>query len=257
MEKGIMEENLEKSGLLENFVKYRDWKFAQRLKLFVVLVSVARVFASFFLFVSFNHFILVPRPNLSFEAQLIAGKSHDLGSISCPEQPNPPAVLSAITHGVFTAFVVGAVRDLFGKIEDLDMDAKHALSFGSFTIRRLDDFYRTFTNYLELLVSHHGEKLTFSVDGIACVLALFSLILTMEECMVNGDIKKPNLGFYMSKYFTHLVTVLERYGQAIARICPDQDKQVMLIGELSSYWKNSAQLTATTIDLSDGLPVFI
>lgn len=143
MEKGIMEENLEKSGLLENFVKYRDWKFAQRWKvfssfvwcgakkhvklfpfnsqyynyglfntvlnicivmkliwqLFVVLVSVARVFATFFLFVSFNHFILVPRPNLSFEAQLIAGKSHDLESISCPEQPNPPAVLSAITHG--------------------------------------------------------------------------------------------------------------------------------------------------------------
>lgn len=51
-----------------------------------------------------------------------------------------------------------------------------------------------------------------------------------------------------SKSFTHLITVLERYGQVIARICPDQDKQVMLIDEVSSYWKNSAQLTAITID---------
>ncbi|KAA8527196.1 hypothetical protein F0562_008575 [Nyssa sinensis] len=51
-----------------------------------------------------------------------------------------------------------------------------------------------------------------------------------------------------SKSFTHLITVLERYGQVIARICPDQDKQVMLIAEVSSYWKNSAQMTAIAID---------
>ena len=51
-----------------------------------------------------------------------------------------------------------------------------------------------------------------------------------------------------SKSFTHLITVLERYGQVIARICPDQDKQVMLIAEVGSYWKNSTQLTAITID---------
>ncbi|KAL0306100.1 UNVERIFIED_CONTAM: Nuclear cap-binding protein subunit [Sesamum radiatum] len=35
-----------------------------------------------------------------------------------------------------------------------------------------------------------------------------------------------------SKSFTHLITVLERYGQVIARICPDQDQQVMLISEI-------------------------
>ncbi|KAK3010148.1 hypothetical protein RJ639_011805 [Escallonia herrerae] len=51
-----------------------------------------------------------------------------------------------------------------------------------------------------------------------------------------------------SKSFTHLITVLERYGQVIAKMCPDQEKQIALIGEVSSYWKNSAQMTAIAID---------
>lgn len=51
-----------------------------------------------------------------------------------------------------------------------------------------------------------------------------------------------------SKSFTHLITVLERYGQAIAKLCPDQDKQVMLVVEVSSFWKNSSQMTAIAID---------
>lgn len=51
-----------------------------------------------------------------------------------------------------------------------------------------------------------------------------------------------------SKSFTHLITVLERYGQIIAKLCPDHDGQILLIGEVSSYWKNSTQMMATTID---------
>lgn len=51
-----------------------------------------------------------------------------------------------------------------------------------------------------------------------------------------------------SKSFTHLITVLERYGQVIAKICPDQEKQIMLIDEVSSFWKNNSQTTAITID---------
>lgn len=51
-----------------------------------------------------------------------------------------------------------------------------------------------------------------------------------------------------SKSFTHLITVLERYGQVITRICPDQDKQVMLISEVSFFWKNNDQMTAVAID---------
>ncbi|RVW54241.1 Nuclear cap-binding protein subunit 1 [Vitis vinifera] len=41
----------------------------------------------------------VPRPHLSFEAQLVAGKSHDFGPLSCPELPDPPSTLSGITCG--------------------------------------------------------------------------------------------------------------------------------------------------------------
>ncbi|KAK9146885.1 hypothetical protein Sjap_006788 [Stephania japonica] len=51
-----------------------------------------------------------------------------------------------------------------------------------------------------------------------------------------------------SKSFTHLITVLERYGQVIAKLCPDQEKQMMLMDEVNSYWKNSAQMTAIAID---------
>lgn len=51
-----------------------------------------------------------------------------------------------------------------------------------------------------------------------------------------------------SKSFTHLITVLERYGQAIAKICPDEPKQVMLIAEVGYYWRNNAQMAAIAID---------
>lgn len=51
-----------------------------------------------------------------------------------------------------------------------------------------------------------------------------------------------------SKSFTHLITVLERYGQVISKICPDEDKQIMLIAEVSSFWKSNTQMTAIAID---------
>ena len=51
-----------------------------------------------------------------------------------------------------------------------------------------------------------------------------------------------------SKSFTHLITVLERYGQVLAKICPDLEMQVMLISEISAFWKNSTQMTAIAID---------
>lgn len=43
--------------------------------------------------------LVVPRPHLSFEAQLVAGKSHEFGPISCPDQPDPPSTISSITCG--------------------------------------------------------------------------------------------------------------------------------------------------------------
>ena len=44
-------------------------------------------------------YLLVPRPHLSFEAQLVAGKSHEFGPISCPEQPDMPSTTSAVAYG--------------------------------------------------------------------------------------------------------------------------------------------------------------
>ncbi|KAI4373656.1 hypothetical protein MLD38_011761 [Melastoma candidum] len=51
-----------------------------------------------------------------------------------------------------------------------------------------------------------------------------------------------------SKSFTHLITILERYGQVFVKLCGDEEKQVMLIEEVSSYWKNNTQMTAVAID---------
>ncbi|XP_078440701.1 ARM repeat superfamily protein isoform X2 [Wolffia australiana] len=51
-----------------------------------------------------------------------------------------------------------------------------------------------------------------------------------------------------SKSFTHLTTVLERYGRVISSLCSDEEKQVALIEEVSSFWTNNCQMTAMTIE---------
>lgn len=54
----------------------------------------------------FAHFLIdvllssvVLKPHLLFEAQLVDGKSHEFGPITCPEQPEPPSSLSGINIG--------------------------------------------------------------------------------------------------------------------------------------------------------------
>ncbi|XP_057466461.1 nuclear cap-binding protein subunit 1-like [Actinidia eriantha] len=360
----------------------------------------------------------VPRPHLSFEAQLVAGKSHDLGAISCPEQPRPPAALSAITcgkqkheaelkypqrirrldifpasktedlqpidrfvveeylldvlwflngcrkecasymvglpvpfryeylmaetifsqllllphppfkplyytlviidlckalPGAFPAVVAGAVRALFDKIDDLDMECRmrlilwfsHHLSNFQFVWPWEEWAYvldlpkwapqRVFVQEVlerEVRLSY-WDKVKQSIENAPALEELLppkgvpnfkyggedgsdrteyalsvelsglvkgrqtvrEVISWMEESVIPAHGFEITLSVIVqtlldigSKSFTHLITVLERYGQVIARICPDQDKQVMLIAEVSSYWKNSAQLTAITID---------
>jgi nuclear cap-binding protein subunit 1 len=51
-----------------------------------------------------------------------------------------------------------------------------------------------------------------------------------------------------SKSFTHLITVLERYGQIISKLCPNEEMQLLLMDEIGAYWKNSTQMTAIAID---------
>ncbi|XP_057948068.1 nuclear cap-binding protein subunit 1 [Malania oleifera] len=361
----------------------------------------------------------VPRPHLSFEPQLVAGKSHDFGPISCPEQPNLPATLSGITFGIqkhdaelkypqrlrrlnifpankfedlqpidrfvveeylldillffngcrkecasymvglpvpfryeylmaetifsqllllpqppfkslyytlviidlckalpgaFPAVVAGAVRALFEKISDLDMECRmrlilwfsHHLSNFQFIwpweewayvldlpkwapqrvfvqevlereirLSYWDKIKQSIENapgLEELLPPKGGPNFKYSIeDGkvqteqhvlsvelngmVRGRKSAREIILWIEESLfplhgldITVQVVVQTLLDIGSKSFTHLITVLERYGQVIAKICSDQDKQVMLISEVSSYWKNSAQMTSITID---------
>ncbi|XP_022988026.1 nuclear cap-binding protein subunit 1-like [Cucurbita maxima] len=360
----------------------------------------------------------VPRPHLLFEAQLVAGKSHDFGTISCPEQPDPPLTLSDITYGkqkyaaelnypqrirrlnifpsskfedvqpidrfvveeylldvllffngcrkecasfmvglpvpfryeylmaetifsqllmlpqppfkpiyytlviidlckalpgAFPAVVAGAVRALFEKIADLDMECRirlilwfshhlsnfqfiwpwdewaHVLELPKWAPQRvfvkevLDREVRlsywdkikqsieTAPGLEELLPPKGGPNFKFTTEdgekseqhALSAELcnmvkgraAARDVISWLDENVIpkhGSDISLvvvvQTLLDIGSKSFTHLITVLERYGQVISRICHDQDKQVLLISEVGSYWENNTQMTAITID---------
>ncbi|KAL1352591.1 hypothetical protein HN51_016579 [Arachis hypogaea] len=359
----------------------------------------------------------VPRPHLSFEAQLVAGKSHEFGTVSCLNIPSPPSVPSGISNGkqkheaelkypqrihrlnifppsktedlqpidrfvmeeylldvllffngcrkecasfmvglpvpfryeylmaetifsqllmlpqppfkpiyytlviidlckalpgAFPAVVAGAVRALFEKIADLDMECRtrlilwfsHHLSNFQFIwpweewayvldlpkwapqrvfvqevlerevrLSYWDKVKQSVENAAgleELLPPKGGPNLTLGADGTennenvlsgelnnmvkgkAPVREIISWI--DESVLPNNGLEVTlrvvvqtllNIG---SKSFTHLITVLERYGQVFAKLCPDQDKQVMLIAEVGSFWKSNTQMTAIAID---------
>ncbi|KAE8677217.1 Nuclear cap-binding protein subunit 1 [Hibiscus syriacus] len=362
----------------------------------------------------------VPRPHLSFEAQLVAGKSHEFGPISCPEQPELPSTISAVAYGkqkhdaelkypqrtrrlnifpssktedlqpidrfvveeylldvllffngcrkecasfmvglpvpfryeylmaetifsqllllphppfkpiyytlvimdlckalpgAFPAVVAGAVRALFDKIADLDMECRtrlilwfsHHLSNFQF-IWPWDEWayvldlskwapQRVFVQEVlerEVRLSY-WDKIKQSIENAPALEELlppkggpnfkYSGVngqeKTEQEQAISSDLNNkvkgrqsareiilwieenvyPTHGLEItlsvvvqtlldigSKSFTHLITVLERYGQVIAKLCSNQDKQVMLIAEVSSYWKYNAQMTAIAID---------
>lgn len=57
------------------------------------------LFACFLISCTLHFQLLVPRPHLSFEAQLVAGKSHEFGPINCPDQPTQPLTISTISYG--------------------------------------------------------------------------------------------------------------------------------------------------------------
>ncbi|KAH7278662.1 hypothetical protein KP509_38G051300 [Ceratopteris richardii] len=55
--------------------------------------------------------------------------------------------------------------------------------------------------------------------------------------------------FYLgAKSFTHMITVLERYGQVLSKLATDQSYQVFLIQEVSKVWQFSVQMTVIAID---------
>ncbi|KAJ7959687.1 nuclear cap-binding protein subunit 1 [Quillaja saponaria] len=357
----------------------------------------------------------VPRPHLSFEAHLVAGKSHELGQFSCPDLPSLP--LSAILYGkqkheaelkypqrihrlnifppnktediqpidrfvveeylldvlwffngcrkecasfmvglpvpfryeylmaetifsqllmlpqppfkpvyytlviidlckalpgAFPAVVAGAVRTLFDKIADLDMECRtrlilwfshhlsnfqfiwpweewaHVLDLPRWAPQRVfvqeilerevrlsywDKVKQSIENapgLEKLLPPKGGPNLSFGTedgkektehalsvelnDMVKGRTPAREIISWVEETVLplHGlqgiRVVIQTLLHIGSKSFTHLITVLERYWQVIAKVCHDEDKQVMLIGEVSFFWKNSAQMKAIAID---------
>ncbi|RXI03184.1 hypothetical protein DVH24_003836 [Malus domestica] len=362
-------------------------------------------FISLFDQIMWNH-LVVPRPHLSFEAQLVAGKSHEFGPISCPDQPAMPSTMSNITYGkqkhdaefiypqrirrlnifpesktedvqpmdrfivedrkecasymaglpvpfryeylmaetifsqllmlpqppfrtiyytlviidlckalpgAFPAVVAGAVRALFDKMADLDMECRtrlilwfshhlsnfqfiwpweewaHVLDLPKWAPQRVfvqevlerevrlsywDKVKQSIEHapgLEELLPPKGAPNFKFSVqetseDGLHALssdlrnmvkarASAREMIVWIEESVfpVHGmevtlNVVVQTLLDIGSKSFTHLITVLERYGQVIAKLCADQDKQVMLINEIDSYWRNNSQMTAIAID---------
>ncbi|KAF8721056.1 hypothetical protein HU200_023470 [Digitaria exilis] len=101
-----------------------------------------------------------------------------------------------------------------------------------------------------------GHKLSKELVGmIRGKKTVRDIILWVEEHMIptNGaefalDVVSQTLLDIGSKSFTHLITVLERYGQIISKLCPNEEMQLLLMDEVSAYWKNSTQMTAISID---------
>ncbi|KAF5743769.1 hypothetical protein HS088_TW08G00356 [Tripterygium wilfordii] len=294
----------------------------------------------------------VPRPHLSFEAQLVAGKSHELGPISCPEQPHLPSQFSATIYGqqkheaelkyplrihrlnIFPAsktedlqpidrfiieeylldvllFFNGCRKECASFMVSLPVPFRYeylmaetifsqfiwpweewafVLDLPKWAPQRVfvqevlerevrlsywDKIKQSIENapaLEELLPPRGGPNFSYSVEdgrerteehALSAELSskvkgrqtARDIISWVEESVfpVHGfettlKVVVQTLLDIGSKSFTHLITILERYGQVIARICPDHDKQVMLIVEVSSYWKNNTQMTAIAID---------
>jgi len=101
-----------------------------------------------------------------------------------------------------------------------------------------------------------GHKLSKELFGmVRGKKSIRDIILWVEEHVIptNGaefalDVVSQTLLDIGSKSFTHLITVLERYGQIISMLCPNEEMQLLLMDEVSAYWKNSTQMTAIAID---------
>ncbi|KAI3967263.1 hypothetical protein MKW92_027666 [Papaver armeniacum] len=190
-----------------------------------------------------------------------------------PEPPFKPmyytlVIIDLCSSRAFPAVVAGAVRALFERIADLDMECRMRLIL--WFSHHLSNFqfvwpWEEWIHVLDLPKWAPQRVFLFRKPRACTILELSRLvkgrsvardvISWIEETII--PVHGPQIALEVvihtlldigSKSFTHLITVLERYGQVIAKLCPDQDKQVMLIDEVSSYWKNSAQMTAVTID---------
>ncbi|CAA6654249.1 unnamed protein product [Spirodela intermedia] len=183
--------------------------------------------------------------------------------------------------GAFPSVVAGAVRALFDRIADLDMECRSRLicwfSHHLWAPQRIfvqevlekevrlsywDKIKQSIDNASsleQLLPPRGGPCFKFSTEDGKEITERHTLSSELSS-MVKGrktalhgskdalEVVVQTLLDIGSKSFTHLTTVLERYGQVISGLCSDEEKQVWLINEVSSFWKNSTQMTALTID---------
>ncbi|CAN6863549.1 unnamed protein product, partial [Brassica oleracea] len=124
--------------------------------------------------------------------------------------------------GAFPAVVAGAVRALFEKISDLDMESRTRLIL--WFSHHLSNFqfiwpWEEWAYVLDL--PKWAPKRVFVQD-----------VLQREVRLSHWDKIKQTLLDIGSKSFTHLVTFLERYGQVFVKLCTDNDKQVMLLSQI-------------------------
>ncbi|CAI0546743.1 unnamed protein product [Linum tenue] len=159
--------------------------------------------------------------------------------------------------GAFPAVVAGAVRALFEKIADLDMECRnrlilwfsHHLSNFQFIWRWEEWAYvldlpkwapqRVFVQEVverEVCLSY-WEKIKQSIENAPALEELLppkgspNFKYSVEDGREKTEYHAISTEL-SNKSFTHLITVLERYGQVITRLCPDLDNQILLIAEI-------------------------
>ncbi|KAK9084179.1 hypothetical protein Scep_030650 [Stephania cephalantha] len=183
--------------------------------------------------------------------------------------------------GAFPAVVAGAVRALFEKIADLDMECRtrlvlwfsHHLSNFQFIwpweewafvlalpkwapqrvfvqevlerevrLSYWDKIKQSVENapeLEELLPPKVGSNFRYSTeDGVERTSA-------HEMSMELGNMVK---GRKTAREITLWIEEKIILFMVIGKLCPDQEKQMLLMDEVNSYWKNSAQMTAIAID---------
>jgi nuclear cap-binding protein subunit 1 len=62
-------------------------------------------------------------------------------------------------------------------------------------------------------------------------------IISVHGHKVSIEVVDPTLLHVGSKSFTHLVTVLERYGYVLTKLASEQPNQILVIAEVAKLWK--------------------
>ena len=62
-------------------------------------------------------------------------------------------------------------------------------------------------------------------------------IITVHGHKVAIEVVVQTLLHVGSKSFTHLVTVLERYGYVLTKLASEQPNQILVIAEVAKLWK--------------------